>query len=248
MSIAKITLIGMYNYEPTLFNGIVIDSGETLNRETVVAQILAKCGEFETLYADANFMKFMVENWWTRWKHTFYRWSRALSIDYAPLENYDRQESFSRSHSGTEDTTLNITGSRSTETTTRGSSTETTSGTDGSTVNDTINRYRSAYDETTNPTLTDRETDAKTQSDTHSQTVGVTGNGSENGVITDSAEHVTDKDIGFTETETNRIHGNIGVTTSQQMLQSELELYRDFQIYDQIADTFKLELCVFVYS
>ena len=248
MSIAKITLIGLYNYDDTLFDGVVIDSGETLDRESVVEQILAKCGEFEALYSDGEFMKFRIGLWWRKWKHSFYRWSRALDVNYAPLENYDRKESFSRSHTGTEDITLNISSERNSENTTSGSSTETTTGTDGSTVNDTVNRYRSAYDETTNLALTDRETDAKTQSNTHSQSVGMSGSGSENGSITDTAEHVTDKDIGFTETETNRIHGNIGVTTNQQMLESELDLYRNFQIYDQIADTFKLELCVFVYS
>lgn len=248
MSIAKITLIGMYNYDSSIFDGIVIDSGESLDRNVIISQILVKCGEFETLYSDADFMAFMIGFWWTRWKHSFYKWARALSIVYAPLENYDRQESFSRSHTGSEDTTLNITGSRDTNTTTSGTSTETTTGTDGSTVSDTINRYRSAYDETTNPSLTDRETDAKTQSDTHSQTVGASGSGTEKEKVQEEAEHVTEKDIGFSETETNRVHGNIGVTTSQQMLQSELDLHKDFQLYDQIADTFKMELCVFVYS
>lgn len=43
-----------------------------------------------------------------------------------------------------------------------------------------------------------------------------------------------------------RIHGNIGVTTSQQMLQSELDIAR-FNIYNEISDLFLTELVVYTY-
>lgn len=43
-----------------------------------------------------------------------------------------------------------------------------------------------------------------------------------------------------------RLHGNIGVTTSQQMLQSELDIAR-FNLYEQIADIFVSEFCIMVY-
>ena len=47
-------------------------------------------------------------------------------------------------------------------------------------------------------------------------------------------------------THTGRTHGNIGVTTSQQMLQSELDIAR-FNIYQQICDLFIDELLLAVY-
>ena len=49
-----------------------------------------------------------------------------------------------------------------------------------------------------------------------------------------------------TNTRTGRIHGNIGVTTSQQMLQSELDIAR-FNVYHQITDLFIDELLIGVY-
>lgn len=55
------------------------------------------------------------------------------------------------------------------------------------------------------------------------------------------------------ETENNRvvhdgrIHGNVGVTTSQQMLQAEYEVAR-FNIIDQITDMFILEFCIPIYE
>lgn len=55
------------------------------------------------------------------------------------------------------------------------------------------------------------------------------------------------------ETENNkvvhdgRIHGNVGVTTSQQMLQAEYDIAR-FNIIDQITDMFILEFCIPIYE
>lgn len=51
---------------------------------------------------------------------------------------------------------------------------------------------------------------------------------------------------GETYKHSAKIHGNIGVTTSQQMLQSEIDVAR-FNLYEQIADIFVSEFCVMVY-
>ena len=44
----------------------------------------------------------------------------------------------------------------------------------------------------------------------------------------------------------SHIHGNIGVTTSQQMLESERKL-QNWSIYQFIVDSFKLDFCLLVY-
>ena len=46
---------------------------------------------------------------------------------------------------------------------------------------------------------------------------------------------------------TGRIHGNIGVTTSQQMLESELDLGY-WNIYSRITDMFLKEFCIMLYT
>lgn len=48
------------------------------------------------------------------------------------------------------------------------------------------------------------------------------------------------------EIEEIRSHGNIGVTTSQQMIQSEIEL-RKFNIYGYIASLFEDEITISIY-
>ena len=48
------------------------------------------------------------------------------------------------------------------------------------------------------------------------------------------------------ELKTGRAYGNIGVTTSQQMLQSELEL-QEWNLYQHMIDLFKTELLIPIY-
>lgn len=46
----------------------------------------------------------------------------------------------------------------------------------------------------------------------------------------------------------NHVHGNIGVTTSQQMLQSELDLIPSLDVIDFIADDFHQEFNLLMYN
>ena len=53
-------------------------------------------------------------------------------------------------------------------------------------------------------------------------------------------------DGSYEDEHTIHTHGNIGVTTSQQMLQSEIDVSR-FNIYMEIAELFAEEFCIMVY-
>lgn len=43
------------------------------------------------------------------------------------------------------------------------------------------------------------------------------------------------------------IYGNIGVTTSQQMVEAEMDIRMKYNIYQMISDSFKSTFCVMVY-
>ena len=45
--------------------------------------------------------------------------------------------------------------------------------------------------------------------------------------------------------EISRVHGNIGVVTSQQMIESEIDLWSGFNFYNKLFDTIIEELCYF---
>ena len=57
-----------------------------------------------------------------------------------------------------------------------------------------------------------------------------------------SSETTTDR-----ATRTGRVSGNVGVTTSQQMIEAELRLRLGFNLYDIIADEFKRRFCILIY-
>jgi len=101
--------------------------------------------------------------------------------------------------------------------TTNASDTTTTSGTTSSTTN------KSSYDSST---LTPYES------------ISGTSSGSSNG---SSSMYGSENEV-----RTGRAFGNIGVTTSQQMLQSELEL-QEWNLYQHMIDLFKTELLIPIY-
>lgn len=77
-----------------------------------------------------------------------------------------------------------------------------------------------------------------------------------NAGLADHAKEISDNDTTNNGSGTNkrdakhsrsgRAHGNIGVTTSQQMIQSERQVAM-FNIYDIIADSFVENFCLMVY-
>lgn len=73
-------------------------------------------------------------------------------------------------------------------------------------------------------------------------------------LVNASKDTNTETDTGYTsDTSTSsgyrkgRVHGNIGVTTSQQMLQSELDIAPKLNVYDYIINSFKNRFCLQVY-
>lgn len=200
MARAKLTLIGLYNYDQDLFSDAFFPAD--LDRETLINHILTTCGEFEVLYADPDFLRGAIANWARVWYRTFYKWLEALQIEYDPLNNYDRHEEWTDQGSG-------LTSSEYKDRTESDATTESR-----------VSAYNSGYYQPSGKTINGGGTDS-----------GGTGSQTSEGL----SKH------------TGHLWGNIGVTTSQQMLESELEIAR-FSIYDSIAHMFMSEFTIPVYE
>lgn len=106
-------------------------------------------------------------------------------------------------------------------------------------------------------TVTDTGSGTDTQKQTYDSTITNTGSGSDEKkqtydttvTNTGSGSDRTQTDYGKqrTEKENTRIHGNIGVTTSQQMIESEMSLRAKYDIYKIIAKEFEREFLVQIY-
>lgn len=86
---ALMTLIGLYNFDNHLFDGINISG---INKQVLIENILNKSGNFEVLYPDYDYLKMMINNWNNKYQKTFERWLNGVGTDWNPIENYDRYE------------------------------------------------------------------------------------------------------------------------------------------------------------
>lgn len=279
MAKAKITLIGFDNYMKSvnddLFKNLSTPTG--IDKDLLVNNILLKGGEFEVLYAEPYFLQNMIGVWSAKWQRTMERWINALSIDYNPLENYDRMEDWTDDASRvsneekaeTASNNSNVVGINSTsdsesntgsEKTTRSENAlaEDYSASSGS--GDTENK-RSAMDSSnyephdksittsSGENVSSGVTSAAGETET---TSGGSNDRNENNISQNTASgdesrlENSNAIDNSSSTHSGRMHGNIGVTTSQQMLEAELNISK-WNLYDEIADLFISEFCIYLY-
>lgn len=113
------------------------------------------------------------------------------------------------------------------------------------TSHDGVDTHETSYDttKTTQDNLTEHGDDTVREFD---ETVTDAGNRSQTTTGTDNRTQ-TGTDTGTVDTTyTNTEQGNIGVTTTQQMIEAERELVR-FNIYDVIIESFKQRFCLLIY-
>ena len=300
---SNMSLLGLYNYDNTLFANMNYPEGfESDDKTNLVNNLLCELAELEVLYTSPSFMKTIIGVWSCKEKPTWDRIYAAAQMEYNPIENYDRQElstdttGNSRQHSGTDSVAntgndvTSFSGSDSktnsgTDTTTNsGKDTTQNSGSDAVANTGTDATTHGGTDTTTNKvagfdsgTLVDHDSSAlahgHTESLLHGHTATTTFGRKEElthghvealqhgHVETVQMGHSETLTHGHTETTTHgekivdegqttrssRIHGNIGVTTSQQMLEQELEVAPKLNITNIIIESFKNRFCLLVY-
>lgn len=90
MATAKWTLVGMYNYDDTIFNEMVLPAG--IDADLFKQSLLMEKGEFEVLYPNPDFMKHAIKVWSSKWFRTFKEWLKGTEAEWNPIYNYDRYE------------------------------------------------------------------------------------------------------------------------------------------------------------
>lgn len=219
MATAKITLIGFSNYFESLNDDLFkyLNVPAGIDKQTLVNNILLEGGEFEVLYSDPNFLQNMIGVWSNKWQRTMTKWIDALNVKYNPLENYDRMEEWVDNNNRKEHVGRNENATGHDESSSSGS---------GNTEN-----TRSAYNSSVYQPH-DNAASSSTGSNTSDSSTSAYGN--------------TDTNQTELLKRTGRAHGNIGVTTSQQMLQSELDI-SVWNIYEEITNLFMTEFCIYLY-
>lgn len=264
---SKITLLGMYNFDNHLFDKLSFPTG--IDRELAINRILNKSEEFELIYSDYDYLQDRIGIWGEIWRRTFAKWVEAINIEYDPLYNYDRHELYTdtnnkvyedkhgsiksdNSNKTFEDSHVTSREDSSKEDSESFSNTVTSSDTDSDTT-----KKVSAYDEAS---YSDKEQEISNATSNQTGAGSATGNVSgtsnsnelsgnagneninnnsiENGNNTGTSNEITQHEA--------HLFGNIGVTTSQQMLKDQLDIVT-WNLYEHISDIFIDEFCILVY-
>ena len=124
---AKISLMGLSNWNDGLFDLLVIPEG--LNKDTFTDNLVTETAELEVLYPNYEVMRTLIGVWSHKmlpvWQHLY----DTTMYEYDPIQNYNRTEietisgEGNRVHSGTDSTTTG-----GTDTTTFGGRDVTTTG------------------------------------------------------------------------------------------------------------------------
>lgn len=187
-----------------------------LVKQIAIDAILMRTRELEILYPDFTYMKNRITIWSNKYQINWKKLYDTTVLKYNPIENYDRMEDWTDIDD------------------------ETTSSARDNTVKST-----STNEIVNSVNITDKNTAFNAGLADHAKQI-TDGDTTENGSITNTEKENVNDGRTAQHTRTGRAHGNIGVTTSQQMIQSERDLVV-FNLYDVIAESFIENFCLMVY-
>lgn len=224
----RMTLIGMSNNDAAFFDSLTLPEG--YNKETFINTLLLEHGEKCVLYTNPAFMKSAMSIWSDKWELELTRIYDALTAEYNPIWNYDRNEDTNET-----DKPDNVV-------------TRTHNNTDTTTNRYDVVTEQNVDSTSENKISADNSGDYQPQ-DKNISNIGKTTVGND-GTITDAhTGTITDTEKGTRSNVTRKSHvwGNVGVTTSTQMVESETVIRAKRNLYDIAARLFANELLIGIY-
>lgn len=101
---ATMSILGLYNYDKSLFDNLVLPNG--VNRETLIDNLCIELAELEILYTNPDFIKAAIGVWSRKEFASWEKLYTTTTFKYDPISNYDRTEIWedSGSSSGADNT------------------------------------------------------------------------------------------------------------------------------------------------
>ena len=219
-----VTLNNLKQYDEHILDPVIMPEG--LDSDVMRSVMMMRLGLCYPVYDEPEVFKSMLETWISAHQWNIEHLITANNHIYDPLENYDRQEDFTDKKTGSHDSEE----ARDLHESSTG--TASTGASDSATTENSVSAY--------NTTGYDNDTKTTTSGSSSSNTTN--GNDTDNtGTVTNSGSMKEDS------THIGRIHGNIGVTTSQQMFQSEIDLVSGYNIYYTICNWIERDLFLQIY-
>lgn len=259
MASAKLTLIGMYNWDNTLFNDLTLPTG--IDKDLFINSLMLQGGEFEVLYPDPDFLKQSIKVWGNKWFRTFSEWYKGTLAEWNPIHNYDRYEDSQDDELRlyNRNTTADYDDKRSTDMTDKRtadhkekSTLDNKDTTSQLSVSETEHQV-AAYDSNTYQASSKDliKNGASELAHTGSVENATSGTDTNNTYGTDTVKHKgTLADVTGRDNNTNKhkahLYGNIGITSSSSML-AEFYSIAEWNLYQHMSDVFISELLIAVY-
>lgn len=216
---AKLTINGALMALPDLFKSA--EFPERLDKPTLIDSIILECGELGLYYTNPEYMRSAINAWSRRRLRIWDEMIDSVEYEYNPIWNKDGVYTEHRTD------TRKKNGNETTDDVASGTGT-TTVNTDDESIDQVAGYNSEAWSNSAKTNLNGQTvTDAEYSN---------TGRGSRKTDDEESGEY----DLVREE------HGNIGVTTTQQMIKEQREII-DYDIYKIIADEFKAFFCILVY-
>ncbi len=257
---AMINTLMFYHWDNTLFNNMVLPV--ELDRQTVIDSIVSETSDFPLVITDLETLRYSIELWS---KHRVDIWKKlydTTQYEYNPIENYDRHE---ETHDDLYETGYGIVkgdGAQNETETTRvkmgsieksisGKYKDTNSGTDINTqgVSAFNDLGYSDHEQTTlqHGLTTERTYTNYTETEDYHAPDDLNNPTELESVKTKNLSgERTDRNFNNNRTISGHIHGNIGVTTTQQMIEAERNVVM-FDVIEQIVTDYKTTFCILIY-
>lgn len=241
-------LMNQLDYLPSLLDGVIVPA--PLDADKLRSEIIMQCGLLTPLYSEPETMKSLIAHWFGSRTWNIEHLIKVIQAEYSPIENVDRYDSTTTSSVSSESES-----SSESNTSTRdlAAASGRDRGNDRSRSEDRLKAGNmegevsafnaSAYQPSTNAdtseseSILDSETIRESESYSDSESENISGGKTSSG----------DRHRGEVTTFSQHLHGNIGITTNQQMINQELELLAAFNVYKWITFQLRSELFLEIY-
>ena len=232
---ATMSILGLYNYDPNIFE--LLHLPDSVQKQTIIDLIISEAAELEIVYPNPDILRVIIGAWSNGRQNAWARIAAALDAEYNPIENTDRYEDhledYTRDLKESDNYTRDL---KENDNYTRNLTDSGNNNSSGSTQNSRTGYNSGDLQVTDSSNSEDHSDDTRSYTGSDDRNKGYTGG--------------DDRNKGYTGGDTRHsvihTHGNIGVTSNQQMVQAELEL-RQTDIYSIIVNEFIDKFCIGVY-
>lgn len=232
---ATMDLLALYKYDNSILDNLVFP--EALDGDVLKNNLLMESAEMELLYTDFDFLKIAIGSWSQKQLPIWTELYDTTQYEYNPIWNKDGVVKEERDLAATEDVTTN---------TDRVDNLE-----DKNTRNFEDKETRDLDDDTTNSVYgfnssSDAPADKSVSNYNGTDTFNHTGTDTYAHTGRQDVDTTVDRDTTDTGTITRTEQGNIGVTSTQSLIQEQREVVK-FNIMDYIIHDFIDRFCLKVY-